>query len=173
MLDKPAVIVGGLAVLAAWIAPIELLGQDPIDRAAMVTTALDEFETPNGPIVAVLGRLHCEAQGADPSVPCPDSEADSVLARFAEEHDATLVPAEAPQPHCQWSDADTSDRNGLVLLVRMHEPADRDGKLWVDVETRCRSSWEPFPQFVHIKRYPFELVDGEWKRHGEVIVIIT
>lgn len=169
--------IGLLAKVALVIAAIVCVpaggtAQEPIDLALMLGTALEEFETPNGPIIEVEPQVSCPGETPAESEPCSLAELDSVIVHYAEEVGARLETADAPRPPCRWNEIDAGDRMGVRLSAAVRKQ--RDGSFRVSVTVRCvRDPEDAFGGFLQSNIYPFEYVDGEWRRVGDVITIIT
>jgi len=138
----------------------------------MVETVLEEFETTNGPIVEVQGRLLCaESQETDAAV-CPEPRADSLLAEYAEQVGAEVVLDDSALPACRWYEVEVRDPKGVRMFV--HMGGDPEGVTWMTVSVRCaQDPGRAGREFLHAVRYPFELIDGEWQRSGEAITVIS
>jgi hypothetical protein len=160
-------------VVSVCAAPAGTWAQGAIDRGAAVAIALGEFRTPNGPIVEVVGGLGCRPRAPAAAVGCSDAQSDSVLVRFAQGHGAALVEGHAPDPVCRWDESVVQGRKGLWLSVHVLESAEGDGALRIYVETRCTSPTSFRQLFLHGVSYPFYRVDGDWKRRGSAITVIS
>lgn len=168
---------GVLAKVSLVIAPIVCApaggrAQNPIDLALMLGTALEEFETPNGPIIEVEPQVSCPGETPAESEPCSFAEVDSVIAHYAEEVGARMETADSPRPPCRWNEVDAGDRKGARLSVAVREQ--QDGSFRVSVTVRCVGDPEDaFGGFLQSNIYPFEYMDGEWRRVGDAKTIVT
>jgi hypothetical protein len=161
-----------LIIAAIVFAPAGGTAQEPIDLALMLGTALKEFETSNGPIIEVEPQVSCPGETPVEPEPCSLAEVDSVIAHHAEVVGARMEAADSPLPLCRWSEVDAGDRMGVRLSAAVREQ--RDGSLSVSVTVGCvRDPEDAFGGFLQSNIYPFGYVDGEWRRVGDVITIIT
>ena len=146
--------------------------REPMDLALMLGTALEEFDTPNGPIIEVAPQVSCPGETPAESEPCSLVEVDSVIAHYAEEVGARLESPDSPLPPCRWNEVEVGDRMGVRLSAAVREQ--RDGSFRVSVTVRCvRDPENTFRGFLQSNNYPFRYVDGQWRRVGDVITIIT
>jgi len=161
-----------LAMAAALCIPVAGAAQEPMDVALMLGAALEEFETPNGPIVEVEAQVSCPGAAPGEQEPCLHAEVDSVIARYAEEVRAPLEVAGSPLPPCRWNQVESGDRMGVRLSAAVGEM--QDGSFSVTVAVRCLEDPGRFGRgFVHSVTYPFMYVDGEWSRVGDSLTIVS
>jgi len=162
-----------LVIAAIVCAPAGATAQEPIDLASMLGTALAEFETPNGPIIAVQPEVSCPGETPAESEPCSLAAVDSVIAHYAEEVGAQMETADAPLPPCRWNAGDAGDRSGVRMSAAVQERA--DGSFRIALTVRCERDAGHYLGgfFLQSNIYPFQHVDGEWRRVGDVLTIIT
>lgn len=167
---KSSIMLFGAAV---WLSGATAAGaQQPDAVASMVETALEEFETSNGPIVEVEGRLVCADRRPDERETCPEPRADVVIGEYAERLEAGLVFDEPPLPACRWNEVEVRGRAGVRMSVRLS--GDPEEVIWISVIVQCREDPDQFGrEFVQALRYPFKMIDGEWQRSGEAVTVIS
>ena len=172
-------ILASLALMVACHASGAAQVETAPDWASMTRQALAEFSTPNGPIVEVVRAVRCESNQVSQGFPCPGEALSEVLEDFAARSNAALVEGIGDEPNCRWSGVESGRPKGLRLRVRVANVPDRNGRILISVGTRCvvvrqdRRGQDRRGGFLHGASYPFELVDGEWMRRGEVMHIIT
>jgi len=160
----------GAAAWLSWGEPVCAQELDGVDQ--MVRTALQEFET-SLPILEVEGNLACADRQVDEVWACLEPRASVVIADFAAEVGAELLFDEPPLPACGWNEANRPARNGVRISLQISSAA--EGVIWILVNEWCEDDPERYfnPNYGRTMIYPFRIVDGEWKRCGEVITIVT
>jgi len=163
----------GVPLVAVFLldTPASGSGQQPADMVSMVEAALEEFETPNGPIVEVARYPICPRTAPDRWEPCLDARADSVIVAYAAQVGAALVFSDTPPPPCRWNQVELSHRMGAQLSVRVL--GERDGSFWIEARVSCLGDPGPFRLPFHSVQYPFRPVDGAWRRFGAAITVVS
>jgi hypothetical protein len=97
---------------------------------------------------------------------------DSVIAHCAEEVGAQMETADTPLPPCRWNAGDVGDRSGVRMSAAVQER--EDGSFRIALTVRCeRDAGHYLGGFLQSIIYPFQYVDGEWRRVGDAVTIIT
>jgi hypothetical protein len=128
---------------------------------AAVTVVLRNIDTPNGPLIEIVGDPDCTGLGESthsPAVPCVSIAGDSAIREFANARGLRLVRKSEALPPCRWLRGDVPGQRGLRVLV--NRPIDMDGRVRISVRLMCG---EGRAQFSESGIYELGLVGGTWK----------
>lgn len=145
-----------------------LHAQDEQEVVSMVETALAEFETPNGPIVQLESHFRCSGVERAEGGYCPVPYAETLLTEYASEQGLVLVAPPSASPGCISNREEAQQDKGFRMTLGMQR--DPDGVVWARIRLTC---WTDAGAgggglLLQAYGYPFRLVDGAWKRSGEV-----
>ena len=145
------------------------------DTAAIVAAALNDFASPNRPIVAVSTRLSCApqivARCSGPLYVLESTAARSAIESFASRRGVRLITSYPDLVPCAWGPS-TADEKGVALSVFV--PHVRDNQVRVGVSISCTgNSRSPNEGFAEGITYHMEFVDRKWKVKAIISHVVT